>query len=1351
MQEKTVPMHRLGTIFIFISFITLYAVKPFTPDVRNQVKKPSTWHDLSDKIPGKILCITEGCDKSIWLGTAGEGVWKYDGIQFTNSGLTDMPIHSLELHENSMYAAGDTGVYMYKNNRWISVLPQNQCFPFAAGLESSNTGLWIGTAWGLFRIDGTIRELRTSSAQAKVAAKLFPSFRIITVQEKLCTTAGWNEKLQATVITSRSLFNRKFIFAAHPEGAALANGLKSGQEIPAGFKLAIPIRDERPPLPVFWTTGVFSDSKGTVWTSVQKGGVVRISEPGTDREFYQHFDKNTHPLLQGSWFDTQFAEKPSGEHIIMQNTGILVFDGESFRQLPSGVKLGIHESLAVSSDGRIWTSGFNSLAFFEGNTRTFVDPKNINFSPPLHSRLFIDSSERLWWGGRGLAYTKLKNQSYTLKKGILMHAENDNSEWLLTSDHKVVEKKKDAMRIFFASDNLPEKPLLIFNFENSIYCFGISNNHPIVSRHTNGTWEMSSFPKLPCPGNRPFLIHSRKNILIGSDLADRADNIIFKILPQPVLNLEVHSELPPAFFCCGTQKNDSTIIIGGHYTLLLNSDGSSKELLHPDGRSLQTESMLTTPDDDLWLGTQSDGVLRYSDNSTTLYDRHLGLPDLQVTALSLSADGSLLAGTPSGPAKYAPQRDRWISPLFSQNLPVESKHTFIYNSMKWTGTNKLITLNNRILTTYIPDRNPPQLTLLSMPPAKAEATDVVFSWKGNDPWSISPSSSLTYSTRLDDGQWTDFSSGKWMNYQNLPPGKHTFQLRARDTDLNITEPPLSVSFRIHPPVWKRPWFISMLITFLLIITILSIAFMSAREHAALNALELERAEASKKHEIDAAKLRMFTNLSHDFRTPLTLIINPLQKLLAQENGGNIHRLMLRNANRLLRLVNQILDIRKLDAGRLELYPSRADIISFISDITVSFHDMAENSKIRLDFTSERTLLQTDFDSDKVEKIIYNLISNALTYSPAHSTVLVSFKTENEHCKIEVSDTGPGISKDDLPHLFDRFYRSEKDSKPTGSGLGLSLSRELALLHGGNLTAANRAQGGACFTLTLPIQHTSSLLENAPPKEPLKESPSKPEGDFTLLIVEDTADVRTFLCNELSEYKLLQAENGKQGLELTNKEIPDLIISDVMMPEMDGLDLCKRVKNNELTSHIPVILLTARSSVESQLDGLGTGADDYQPKPFSIPVLKARIATLLENRRKLQQRYAKSIVIKAKDVEILSLDDEFLDKAMHIVETNMSDYQFGIETLAEKLGLSRAQFYRKIKAVTGKTAGHFIRTMRLQRAAQLLKRGQMSVSDTALAVGYIDQAQFSRNFKKEMGMPPRDYAKSARDDDMYSTP
>ena len=586
-------------------------------------------------------------------------------------------------------------------------------------------------------------------------------------------------------------------------------------------------------------------------------------------------------------------------------------------------------------------------------------------------------------------------------------------------------------------------------------------------------------------------------------------------------------------------------------------------------------------------------------------------------------------------------------------------------------------------------------------------------------------------------------------YTGLPSGKYKLVVYTANNDKVWSDEPAEISVTIAPPFWATGY--AYIFYVLLLTTILFYIWKFIRERLQKRRAERETIERERrKEELDQMKFRFFTNISHEFRTPLTLIMTPLDRLIQQQPEGSLKeklKTIYRNSNDMLDLINQLLDFRKLEMGGEKLKLSRNDMVGFVDYICSTFKDTAINKDIDFIFESESAELFIGFDKGKMQKILNNLYSNALKFTSAgghiSTTLKLTERNEREFVEIEILDTGCGISEKDINSIFERFYQSGANDSGAGSGIGLHLVKEYVLLHEGNIEVKSKINEGSAFTVLIPTDLACPLSEGdeqevLPAYTSTQIVASSPEVK-TLLIVEDNIEFRHFLVEQLSEkFNILEAGDGEQGEETAVRKSPDLIVSDLMMPVMDGLEMCQRIKNNIRTSHIPVILLTARLSDEAKIESYKAGADSYISKPFNFDVLLARIEMLIEQQEKRKELFRKTIEISPGNITITSLDEEFVKKALESVEKNIQNPEYSVVDLCNELGMSKSRLFPKFQSITGLTPNNFIRSIRLKRAAQLLKSGRYNISEISEIVGFNSIKYFNKYFKEEFNMTPTQY-------------
>lgn len=628
---------------------------------------------------------------------------------------------------------------------------------------------------------------------------------------------------------------------------------------------------------------------------------------------------------------------------------------------------------------------------------------------------------------------------------------------------------------------------------------------------------------------------------------------------------------------------------------------------------------------------------------------------------------------------------------------------------------------------------------------------------------------ITYMYAFNNDNWISLRPGiNRISFSSLTPGTYHFKVRAQDyASLSNVK---SITITISPAWYASAW--ARIIYLLIASGIITIIAVQIRHRIRTNK---EIVEHKHTEQINEAKLQFFINISHEIRTPMSLVISPLQKLMAMDKDGERQKsyfTIYRNAERIVRLVNQLMDVRKIDKSQMHLKFQETEIVSFVSDLCSTFDDQAHSKNISLNFNTEVEEQNIWVDLKHFDKIIINLISNAFKFTPDNGEINISLRTgSNEdaptplqhYLEIVVEDTGIGISPEDMERIFERFYQIDNshNNSNTGTGIGLHLCRSLVELHHGTIKARNNeGKSGSHFIITLPLgnnhlkpedmeekEHTNTLVQTPP-----RHGPAQQESDgksdkvrsktkTRVLVVEDDEEIRRYICQELaSDFHTLECTNGKEALSIVLKKTPDLVISDIMMPEMDGLTLCKKMKQNVIINHIPVILLTAKSREEDNIEGLETGADAYIVKPFNIELLRKTVFNLIKSREMLRNNFSGNQIQedKLQKLNVQSPDDKLLSKVMKVINDNLSNPNLNVEMIATEVGISRVHLHRKLKELTNQSTRDLIRNVRLKQAASLLADKHHNITEVASLTGFTNIAYFSTAFKELFGVPPTVY-------------
>ncbi|MEL6821336.1 MAG: ATP-binding protein, partial [Calditrichota bacterium] len=779
---------------------------------------------------------------------------------------------------------------------------------------------------------------------------------------------------------------------------------------------------------------------------------------------------------------------------------------------------------------------------------------------------------------------------------------------------------------------------------------------------------------------------------------------------------------------------------------------------------------------DVWIvaGNGSDTyngkAIKQNDGSYTWYDTpYLRMNDMgDMYHIRPEEDGRIWFSGSEGIALYAPQDEQYFETPYSSKI-----HDVIDIR---TGADLKDRLSESSFISLPYENNSIRLRFSALTYHNTEANRFQFKLDGFDE------------------NWSEWTSENRKDYTGIFEGDYTFRVRSKNIYNQIgDEAALNIS--IAPP-WFRTmgaYFIYLLLGSGLIFALFQTRVRRyKKQQERLENMITERTaqiveqrnqlavQSEKLKELDELKSQFFANISHEFRTPLTLIIgmiDNLKKQAAETSSAKELALIEQNAGRLLNLINQLLDLSKLEASELKITVAENDIARFIRRIYASFASLAPQRKISMTLNGiafdevKEDSIKAWYDTDKLEKVFYNLLSNAFKFTPANGRVDLSYQVDSSSSNVTITvlNTGPGIPPEKLPHIFERFYQVEGSNKREfeGTGIGLALVRELVELHHGSVTAASKPDSDTTFTIKLPITRTAfddEEIQKSPDDQVVSAStpniaalsaddPYAPEdvsdteleeaeSDKTLiLIVEDHRDLRRFIRESLEgEFSVIEAENGRVGVEKAVARIPDLIISDVMMPEMDGYELCASLKTNEKTDHIPIILLTAKAATDDKMEGLQTGADDYLLKPFNPEELQVRVRNLIKIRRQMRDKFSNEMLLRPTDITVSSVHQVFLEKVTGIIESHMDNEEFSVEGLANEVGMSRGQLHRKLKALTNQSTSEFIRNFRLQRAAELIKQNAGNIAEIAYEVGFSSQAYFTRCFQEQFNCSPTEYRK-----------
>ncbi len=589
-----------------------------------------------------------------------------------------------------------------------------------------------------------------------------------------------------------------------------------------------------------------------------------------------------------------------------------------------------------------------------------------------------------------------------------------------------------------------------------------------------------------------------------------------------------------------------------------------------------------------------------------------------------------------------------------------------------------------------------------------------------------------------------------VKFSILPPGRYELSVRACDAHRVWSSHIRTLTLLVRRP-WYLSWLALAIYTLLFLTAVAQFVHHFRRKQEFAKALERINKEAEDQKRLLDMKLNFFANVSHELRTPLSLIINPLDEFTKRypQYGSGFLSTARNNADYLKELIDQLLSFRKIDAGGEQMHYVRSNVVMVLKDVFMGYQTFALSKKIHYGFSADPEVIQMDFDREKMMKMLHNLLSNAFKFTPDGGRIDVEVRSEEENLVLRVKDTGTGIPEEDRENIFKMFYQVLEQPHPQGgSGIGLYLVDQYVRMHGGRIEVGDNEPQGTVFTLEIPLVAEALREQESGLEDRFRDTDIKILEDpqrllsHTVLLVDDNAEFLDFLGESLApDYRVFRAVDGVHALEILREEDIDLVVSDVMMPNMGGMELCQEIKADIRTSHIPVILLTAKSGEEFQLEGLRQGADDYITKPFNMEILRNRIEKLIENREEQHERFVGEVPVEPSRITITPLDRQFIEKAIALVEDNLSNADFSVEELASGLSISRGYLYRKITKITGKTAIEFIRTIRMKRAQQLLAESQLQIAEVAYRLGYRSPKVFSKHFKSVFGVNPSEFVRS----------
>lgn len=1322
----------------------------------------------------------------IWIGTE-DGLNKYDGYEFTTykhdasdkNSLSNSQINALmEDNQGNLWIGTSDGISFFdrKRNQFshiytISKKSSEANDYITAFLQDKRSNIWVATYSGL---------------------KLYNA-----ADKKFINYPSGYDKLDIAVKKVLTIFedNSGILWVGTNKGVRLFDTNKR-QYIPTPA-----ILQNNTILSGGNIRAIKQDKKGNYWIATETGGVFNYIPEKNSCINYRQQANGANSLLSNTVRDIYIVNDNEIWMGTREGLSILkdgIFSNYKYDKYdPDGLSHNSVRSIIKDRAGNMWLGTFSGGVniFYAGSNNFTSLTEAIGTRPGLSHRVvssILNNGNGTFWVGTeggGLNYVDRKKNLYQ-SYPIL-----DPQKKLISNNVKSLCKDKNGNIWVGAFDglanfNVKSHAITVYRSlathpspgENQIYALSATDQGLWIGTNGSGLQFMDNNGKLTNYTHNTNDVHSISSNNISCLLKDGDQNA----------------------YWVGTQRGINYFDLNTKKFIQFKYNDSDKF-------SLQYNSVLTLFLDSkqrLWIGTEGGGLTYLNRNTNRFYaiSEKEGLANDVVHAINEDKGGNLWVSTNKGLSKV--QFKRFNLPFKNDDLAISnysvtdglqsnqfsSNSTAIDNNgaLLFGGINGIsyfdpyqISVNNYkppvVLTDFLirnksvslDDRDSPLKNQINETNEITLTHDQGFiSFKFAALNYINPDKNQ-YAYKMEgfsgDEAWHYVGNQRMVSYTNLNAGTYIFKVKAANNDGLWNDNIKSIKLIVLPPWWKTWW---AFLIYALIIGLLLYAFYfySLKNARLKNELVFEQLSHEKDQELSQRKLTFFTNISHEIKTPLTLILAPLEKLVGLNEGNNKTQnqlmLMQRNGERLIRLINQLLDFRKFESGNMNLQAAEGNIVRFVNEVFIAFEAYAKSKKISFKFNSKQEEIKVFFDRDKLEKILYNLLSNALKFTPEGGKIALYIKTDNNDVFIDVEDNGQGIPEQNIDKIFECFnHFSDPRFSVHGTGIGLSFSKGLVELHHGKLTvkssvATEEANGYTCFTVQLPLgkQHLNAAEINPDFKdseniaqyyilglnpeqsliytaETATENTDKP----IMLVVEDNIDVLNFIAHIFTDkYKVYTAPNGLKGWETAIEIIPDIIVSDVMMPEMNGTLLCNKIKSDIRTSHIPVILLSARTPLIFKIEGLETGADDYITKPFSVNILEARVRNLVESRKKLRDRYSKEISLQPQNVAITSPDEKFLSKVMNFIEANIAEPTLTVEELGKEIGMSRATLYRKMKALTNQTAIEFIRGVRLKRAAQLLEQNKFNVSEVAYMVGFMDVDYFRKCFKEQFGFTPKEY-------------
>ncbi|WP_299012551.1 two-component regulator propeller domain-containing protein [uncultured Polaribacter sp.] len=1165
---------------------------------------------------------------------------------------------------------------------------------------------------------------------------------------------------------------------------------------------------------------IYRDNKNIIWLATNDG-LIKVDRDKNYKFITSEYNLNNkknkfhiNSVLQLSPEIIGLGTKYNG--FLHFNTKTKKFEYPKKINIPQNLDV---RDLEIDSDKNLWIATTNGLYIIDSNNQTtFINENNVDNYSPIQNyirTIFKDKNGLIWLGTQngGVITWDKSYQNFLHFKN--KKSNNNITNSIVTDQEKNIyfATEKGVVNVFDKNGNVSEifriksteknrthpiKTLFYNNIDNLLF-IGTENKGIIV-------YDVKLKKIRPNIISKP-LKDLLKNSIVNDIKKDSKNNLIIganglgiiryncdtKKIRQFARN-RIASNIIKSIYI---DTNDEILVggIGGVSTIKINEKGIAKINNYFKNRPLLTYNVSAVFKDSknvIWIGTTTRGLYKIKNNKTEIVNFPNRDKFTSVHSILEGEKGVLWLSTDIGIVRYNINTSKSFTynhnniianNKFRPNSSLKIGKQFYFGDLFGVttfNTEKIIKSTDvpRVVLSKLKIKNKEvnldtDDMILSKSLNYSDALELDYK---NSNFSISyalpnyiNSKGNKYAYRLKglDNSWT-YTNQTEAYFTLQSAGEYTFQVKGANHDNVWNNRPANINVIIHPAPWKT-WWAYTIYLLLLFIALYGISWFIQSKARLKDKLKLESITNKKNEELNKVKLEFFTNISHEFRTPLTLITAPLEKILSDYSGpSEIYKklkIIESSTNHLLRLINRLMDFRKLESNQFQLATAEGNIVKFLQEIFLSFSEHAKDGNYNYQYLPSEEEILVYYDRYKLERVFYNLISNAFRYTKNGGNIFVKISQQNKKVVITIEDSGVGISEEFIDKIFDRFFevavhKQTNTNHVKGTGIGLSIAKNIVKLHHGDISVENIKPHGAKFTVKLNLGTThlseKEIIPNFKKSDDVsqyitqinlpKYEKNKPvknlileEQKQTILIVEDNTVLRSFMKEILKEnYNILQAKNGKEAFNLATKHLPDLIVSDVVMPEMVGTELCSKIKTSITTSHIPVILLTSRTSLVYKFEGLESGADDYITKPFNIKEFTLKIKNILDSKQSLKNKFMSNTSFETLDISLTSIDQKLLEKAFKIVKDNIANADFNIAQFSEDLGVSRSMLFTKIKAWANATPNDFIQEIRLKHASKLLELDKLSVAEVSYKVGFKRPKYFSQCFKKKYGLTPSEF-------------